>query len=287
VLCEHVRQARKTATLPVSTLCRLVGLSRATYYRSLRADRLSAENHALLEEVKRIALRWSCYGSRRIRTQLHHRGWKVGRERVQRIVRENGLQCARRPTRWLATTDSRHSLPVYPNLVNDWRPTGINQLWVTDVTYIRLPNTFVYLAAILDGCSRRVIGWALDRHLRAELCLEALQMALRARHYPRGVIHHSDRGVQYCSKEYAAMLEKYEMRGSMARKGYPYDNSMAESFWKTLKYEQVYRQEYRTIQEARADIGAFIERTYNRRRPHSALGYRSPIEFEAAARKKD
>ncbi len=268
----------------MSAMCQLGGVSRASYYRSLTTELPDEQACALRDEVEKIALQWDCYGSRRIREELKRRGRTVGRELVQRIVRENGLLCLRRPTSWLAVTDSRHRLPVFPNLVGDWRPTEINELWVADITYIRLRNTFLFLAAILDAFSRRVIGWALDEHLRAELCMEALQKALAARHFPRDVIHHSDRGVQYCSTPYTLLLEKHQMRGSMSRKGNPYDNAIAESFWKTLKYEQVYRHEYRTLQEARTDIGTFIEKIYNRRRLHSALGYLPPAEFEASAR---
>ena len=269
----------------MTALCGLSGVSRATYYRSLKVRSGDEQECDLRDEIEKIALEWEYYGSRRIHQELIRRGWEVGRQRVQRIVRENGLLCLRRPTRWLTTTDSKHGLPVYPNLVGEWRPTAINQLWVTDVTYIRLRSSFVFLAALLDGFSRRVIGWALDQHFRAELCIQALEMALAARHFPQGVIHHSDRGVQYCSKEYRALLEKYALRGSMARKGNPYDNAIAESFWKTLKYEQVYRHQYRTIEEARANIGLFIEQVYNHRRLHSALSYVPPVEYERTAAK--
>ena len=265
-------------------MCGLSGVSRASYYRSLKISPGDEKECELRDEIEQIALQWEYYGSRRIQQELIRRQWQVGRALVQRILRENGLLCLRRPTGWLKTTDSKHGLPVFPNLMGNWRPTAVNQLWVTDITYIRLRNTFVFLAAILDAFSRRVIGWGLEQHFRAELCIQALEMALAARHYPKGVIHHSDRGVQYCSKEYTALLAKYAMRGSMARKGNPYDNAIAESFWKTLKYEQVYRNEYRTIEEARGQIASFIESVYNERRLHSALGYVPPAEYETAAR---
>lgn len=267
-------------------MCELAGVSRATFYRSLsREGQASEEECALRDAVEQIALQWPYYGSRRIRAEINHRGWKVNRKRIQRILRENGLLCLGRPTSWLVTTDSKHALPVFPNLAAGLEVTGINQLWVTDITYIRLRQGFVFLAAILDAFSRKVIGWALGETLRAELCIEALEKALATRHFPHGVIHHSDRGVQYCCQEYTALLKKYHLRGSMARKGNPYDNAMAESFWKTLKYEQVYRQEYRTLQEARADITAFIDKVYNQQRLHSALGYLSPAAFEAGQAK--
>lgn len=266
----------------MSQMCQLAGVSRATFYRTReRKTSRSEEECALREDVEQIALKWHSYGSRRIAAELGDQGWQVGRKRVQRILRENGLLCLGRPTAWLATTDSKHQLPVFPNLAEGMEPTAVNQLWVTDITYIRLPQGFVFLAAILDAFSRKVIGWALKETLQATLCIETLEKALAARHFPQGVIHHSDRGVQYCCKEYTALLEKHRLRGSMARKGNPYDNAKAESFWKTLKYEQVYRQDYQTIHEARGDIGAFIDQIYNQKRLHSALGYRSPAAFEA------
>jgi transposase InsO family protein len=251
------------------------------------ARRATASEQAccLRDEIERIALDWPFYGSRRILATLKQRDRKVGRKLVQRILKENGLLCLRRPTSWLKTTDSKHGLPVFANLAADFSPTGIDQLWVTDITYIRLRQGFVFLSAILDAYSRKVVGWALDENLQAGLCIAALEKALAARHYRRNVIHHSDRGVQYCSKEYTTLLTKHQMRGSMSRKGNPYDNALAESFWKTLKYEQIYRQDYRTLQEARADIASFIDKIYNRQRLHSALNYRSPAAFEASLEK--
>jgi transposase InsO family protein len=179
------------------------------------------------------------------------------------------------------TTDSKHALAVFPNLIVDLDPTAMNQLWVADITYIRLRQEFVFLAAILDAFSRRVIGWGLERSMEAGLCLTALEQALRRRQVRPGLIHHSDRGVQYCSKQYVETLARNQIRGSMARKGNPYVNALAERFWKTLKYEQVYREEYRTLEQARSNVANFIERVYNERRLHSALGYRPPAEFEA------
>jgi len=267
----------------VSAMCQLAGISRATFYRGGK-EKHQEEDSGLQDEVEKIALQWPYYGSRRIQKEAANRGWKAGRKRIQRIVREAGLLCLRRPTSWLATTDSKHALPVYPNLAATVEPTAINQLWVTDITYIRLPQGFVFLVAILYAFSRKVIGWALSDSLQAGLCIEALEKALAARHYPRQVIHHSDRGAQYCSQEYTSLLDKHQLRGSMARKGNPYDNALAESFWKTLKYEQIYRQDYQNLREARVDIGTFIDKIYNVHRLHSALDYRSPASFEAAHR---
>jgi transposase InsO family protein len=261
-------------------MCDALEVSRASFYRWLDCAPGKEQDCDLREEMERIALAWPSYGSRRIREELQSRGWPLGRERVQRLLREQGLLCLRRPTSWLVTTASRHALPVFPNLAASVTLTGLDQLWVADITYIRLPQDFVFLAAILDAFSRRVIGWALERSLEAKLCVAALQQALRRRPVQLGLIHHSDRGVQYCSREYVDILARHGIVGSMSRKGNPFDNARAESFWKTLKSEQVYREEYRTFEHARRDISRFIDSIYNRRRLHSALGYQSPVEFE-------
>jgi transposase InsO family protein len=181
------------------------------------------------------------------------------------------------------TTDSRHHLPVYPNLAGELTPAAINQLWVADITYIRLRTEFIYLAVVLDAFSRRVIGWALGRTLEAELTLTALRMALAERQPPPGLVHHSDRGVQYAARSYTAMIEQHQAQISMSRKGNPYDNAACESFMKTLKYEEVYRNQYRDFLEARSRIGEFLESVYNQKRLHSALGYLPPAEFESGA----
>ena len=198
------------------------------------------------------------------------------------MMREDNLLCVRR-RRFVVTTDSRHNLPVYPNLAAQITPTAINQLWVADITYIRLRTEFVYLAVVLDAFSRRVIGWALGRTLEAGLAVAALAMALTARKPELGLVHHSDRGVQYASHEYTRLLQENRVQISMSRKGNPYDNAACESFMKTLKYEEVYRNEYRDFAEARASIGEFLERVYNQIRLHSALGYLPPAEFENGA----
>jgi putative transposase len=194
-------------------------------------------------------------------------------------MREDNLLCLRR-RKFVVTTDSNHNLRIYPNLAEDMRATGIDQLWRADITYIRLETEFVYLAVVLDAYSRKVIGWALDRHLEDDLAIAALNMALRSRKTTEGLTHHSDRGVQYASNDYIALLKEHGIRISMSRRGNPYDNAACESFMKTLKYEEVYRQEYRDLAEARASIKQFIEKIYNGKRLHSALGYRPPIEFE-------
>lgn len=182
----------------------------------------------------------------------------------------------------MITTDSNHDQPIYPNLAADLKLTGVNQLWVADITYIRLLTEFIYLAVVLDAYSRRVIGWALERSLEDKLTIAALQMALRTRSLEAGVVHHSDRGVQYASRDYVAVLRERGFRISMSRKGNPYDNARCESFMKTLKYEEVHQQEYRDLTEARAYIEHFLMKVYNEKRLHSALKYVPPVEFEAS-----
>jgi putative transposase len=199
---------------------------------------------------------------------------------VQRLMREDNLLCLRK-RRFIATTDSNHALPVYPNLAPDLVLTGIDQLWRADITYVRLEAEFVYLAVVMDAFSRKVIGWALGRTLEAVLTIEALQMALRTRKPTGGLVHHSDRGVQYASGDYTDLLEAHGIQISMSRRGNPYDNAQCESLMKTLKYEEVYRNEYQDLTEARAQIGAFLEKVYNQKRLHSALGYLPPVRFEA------
>jgi transposase InsO family protein len=198
---------------------------------------------------------------------------------VYRLMREDNLLCLRK-REFVVTTDSDHGLPVYPNLARAMTLTGLDQLWVADITYIRLLTEFVYLAVILDAFSRRVIGWALDRTLEDELTLAALRLALKRRGPKPGLVHHSDRGVQYASRDYTDLLRAHGIAISMSRKGNPYDNAVAESFMKTLKYEEVYREDYRDLAEAHASMGRFLEQVYNEKRLHSALGYLPPVEFE-------
>ena len=236
----------------------------------------------LRDLIQRLALQYPFYGYRRITRELHDRGYDVNHKRVLRLMRADNLLCLRRRKSFVHTTDSQHGFPIYPNLAAELTPTAIDQLWVADLTYIRLAGEFVYLAVVLDAYSRRVVGWALGRSLQAELALAALDLALAERHPQPGLVHHSDRGVQYACRDYRDRLAGHGIRGSMSRKGNPYDNAYAESFMKTLKYEEVYRTEYRDFADALTNIGEFINRVYNRRRLHSALGYRSPAQFEAA-----
>jgi transposase InsO family protein len=231
-------------------------------------------------EMQKTAVEWPAYGYRRITEELRQRGYEVNHKRVMRMMCEDNLLCVRRRA-FVVTTDSRHNLPVYPNVAGTMEPSAINQLWVADITYIRLRTEFIYLAVVLDAFSRRVIGWALGRTLEAELTMAALRMALADRQPSPGLVHHSDRGVQYAARAYTALLEQQQAVISMSRKGNPYDNAACESFMKTLKYEEVYRNEYLNFHEARSRIGEFLESIYNQKRLHSALGYLTPAEFES------
>lgn len=237
----------------------------------------------LRDAIQRIAVEMPAYGHRRITAELRRADWVVNRKRVLRIMQDDNLVCLRGRS-YVRTTDSNHKLPVYPNLARDLKVSGLNQLWVADITYIRLQYEFVYLSVILDAHSRRVIGWALGRTLEAELAVDALKMAIRRGRVEPGLVHHSDRGIQYASRAYTDLLTKHGIQISMSRRGNPYDNAKAESFMKTLKYEEVYRSEYRDFEEARRRIGQFIESVYNRKRLHSALGYLPPVEFEQTVR---
>lgn len=234
----------------------------------------------LRDDIQRIALEFSCYGWRRITAELRRQGWVVNHKRVRRILREDNLLCLRKRKFVVMTTDSNHSRPIQPNLAASVKLTGIDQLWVADITYVRLEVEFVYLAVVLDAYSRRVIGWALDRSLEDDLAIAALRMALRSRSPGPGLVHHSDRGVQYASQEYTELLKERKIGISMSRKGNPYDNAKCESFMKTLKYEEVHRQEYHGLEQARASIEHFLMKVYNQKRLHSALGYCPPVEFE-------
>jgi putative transposase len=270
---------RLATPIPLQRLCRLADVSRAGYYRWLDAPPAVDPDLDLRDEIQQIALEFPSYGWPRITAELHRRGWEANHKRVYRIMREDNLLCLRR-RKFIVTTNSNHDRPVYPNLAGGMVLTGIDQLWVADITYIRLETEFVYLAVVLDAFSRRAIGWALDRTLQGQLTLTALQMALERRLPAPGLVHHSDRGVQYASQDYTDLLKSRGIHISMSRKGNPFDNAACESFMKTLKYEEVHRQEYRDLAEARASIEHFLERVYNQKRLHSALGYRPPVEFE-------
>jgi transposase InsO family protein len=260
----------------------MTGLSRAGFYRRRVPRPATPVEMELRDQMQKVAAESPAYGYRRITAELQQRGFDVNHKRVLRMMREDNLLCVRRRA-FMVTTDSRHNFPVYPNLAREMKPTAINQLWVADITYVRLRTEFVYLAVVLDAFSRRVIGWALGRTLEAQLAVAALRMALVQRQPGPGLVHHSDRGVQYASLDYTEMLKQHQATISMSRKGNPYDNAACESFMKTLKCEEVYRNEYRNFHEAHSSIGEFLERVYNQKRLHSALGYIPPVEFENGA----
>jgi len=265
----------------IEPLCAAAGVSRASYYRRWAERAPQAEETELRDLVQRLALANRPYGYRRITELVRREGWPVNRKRIASIMREDNLLALRKPVFRPATTDSRHGWRVWPNLARHLVPMSVNQLWVADITYVRLSEAFVYLAVILDAFSRKVVGWAMADHLKAELALAALEMALAVRPVvPGGLVHHSDRGVQYACGDYIARLQAAGVQPSMSRIACPYDNAMAESFMKTLKAEEVNGADYRDLAHARAEIGRFIETVYNRQRLHSALGYLSPEEYE-------
>jgi putative transposase len=268
--------------LTIARMVELGGVSRASLYRYDEDGTPEPDRDMdLRDAIQRIALEWPSYGRPRITAALRRQGWTVNPKRVYRLLREDNLLCVRK-RKFLVTTDSNHGRRVYPNLTAQMTLTGINQLWVADITYIRLETEFVYLAVVIDAFSRRVIGWALDRRVEDELTLAALRMALELRRPAAGWVHHSDRGSQYASGDYTDLLKAHGCEISMSHRASPWENGACESWMKTLKYEEVYRQEYRDLAEARASIARFIEKVYNQQRLHSALGYRPPVEFEQA-----
>lgn len=232
------QQSQSPDRLPIARMCDLARLDRLTYYRLKDRAEIEQGHLELCDHIQRIALEWPSYGYRRITHELSRQGILANNKLVLRLMREDNLLCLRK-RHFVRTTDSRHTLPVYPNLAGQMNLSGIDELWIADITYIRLLREFIYLTVILDAFSRRCIGWALERHLQAELALEALKMAIVARGVKAGLTHHSDRGVQYASAEYTGLLEEHSIRISMSRRGNAHDNAKAERFMRTLKYEMV------------------------------------------------
>jgi putative transposase len=265
----------------IDRACDVARVSRAGFYRHYDEHEPRQADIVLRDAIQRIVLENRFYGYRRVSADLAHQGLVVNHKRVLRLMRLDNLLAVRK-RRFVFTTDSRHTYAVHPNLTEGLRLTGVNQLWIADITYVRLREQFLYLAIVLDAFSRRAVGWELGQDLRAELALRALDRALADRAVRPGIVHHSDRGVQYCSSVYLERLRSHGFAISMSRSGNPYDNARAESFLKTLKCEEVYLRQYRDAEEARASIGHFIEEVYNRKRLHSALGYTAPEAFEAA-----
>ena len=267
-------------SLSIERMCYLAQVSRASFYRSLAEQMPQEEEMELRGAIQEIAVEHRRrYGYRRITAELRRRGMRVNHKRVLRMMKEDNL-LAVQPRAFIQTTDSQHEWDIYLNLAGRMKLTGVDQLWVADITYIRLKAEFVYLAVILDVFSRKVVSWALERTLAARLPIAALERAVAEREPPPGLVHHSDRGVQYACKEYAEILREHQMIPSMSRPANPYDNANCESFIKTLKQEEIYTNDYRDLEHLRENVGEFIEQYYNRCRLHSALGYRSPEEFE-------
>jgi transposase InsO family protein len=275
---------RATAERALRSLGEAVGLSRSTIARRLRSAPVVSTAEKDMQrrvQIQEVALEMRSYGYRPITKELRRRGVSINHKVVLRLLRADNLLCLRRRT--FVTTDSRHRFTIYPNLARELVLTDVNQLWVADITYIRLRGDFIYLAALLDAYSRRCIGWALARYLDARLPLAALLMALQTRSFrPGQLVHHSDRGVQYAAQEYVQVLQQRQITISMSRTGNPYDNAKAERFMRTLKYEEIYLNDYDNFGEVLRSVEHFIEAVYNQKRLHSALGYLPPAEFEAS-----
>lgn len=277
-MIEQVREEHPE--MSIEKLCELMGLSRSWYYAHPPTIEKAKKDVELRDAIERIVLEFPGYGYRRVTAALRREGWAVNHKRVLKVMRQESLLCQLK-RRFKVTTESAHSFKRYPNLIKGIEIDGLDQVWISDITYVRLPATFCYLAAILDAYSRKCVGWHLSRRIDTSLTLWALEMALATRRPERGLIHHSDQGVQYASSEYVLRLEEAGAQISMAAVGNPYENAKAESFFRTLKMEEVYLKDYSDFEEAQENIGQFIEEVYNEKRLHSSLGYLPPVEFEA------
>src|SRR5947208_8173220 len=277
-MMTHAHQAHPELSL--QRLCELFEVSRSWYYEHLKQAEDDAEEIALRDRIEQIILQFSGYGYRRVTHALAREEWQVNHKRVLRIMQEESLLCHLKRRFVIATTNSRHRFPVYPNLLAGVILDAPDQAWVADLTYIRLRSAFVYLACILDAFSRRCVGWYLSREMTTQLTLAALTHAIGERRPQPGLIHHSDRGVQYASYDYTEQLRQIGAQISMSSVSNPYDNAKAESFFKTLKQEEVYLKEYESFADAEANLEVFIEQVYNTKRLHSSLGYLPPVEFE-------
>jgi putative transposase len=272
-------------SISLSRASQLLDVNRSSYYQWISQQGQhpsdSAQNIALRDTIQRIAVEFPRYGYRRITVELKRQGIVVNHKKILRLMKEDNLLVVKKRFKPV-TTDSNHGFSVYPNLIKDLEITQLNQVWASDITYIQLSQEFVYLSVILDLFSRRCIGWSLGRSLDTQLTLNALDMALHTRWNKdlAGLIHHSDQGVQYASYPYVEQLKNHHIQISMSRKGNPYDNAFVESFIKTLKWEEVYLNEYVTYGDALDNIGSFIDTIYNEKRLHSSLAYRSPVDFE-------
>jgi len=256
-----------------------MNLPRSSFYYKPQAEEPSPEDQTLAARIEEITEDFPRYGYRKVTRQLHRDGVSANHKKVLRIMRERGL-LVKKTRRFVKTTDSNHPYPIYPNLIKGLKVTDINQVWVADITYIRIVTAFVYLAVILDLYSRKAIGYAISRNIDTDLSLAALQMAIKARNPRAGLIHHSDQGVQYAAHDYVDELKNNEINISMSRRGNPYDNAFAESFMKTIKTEEVYLWEYRTLEDVQRRLPYFIESVYNQKRLHASLGYVPPTEYE-------
>lgn len=270
--------------LSISQSCQALDVSRSSYYKWRIQPEIApadSEDLDLKNQIREIAMEFAGYGYRRMTAELQNRGFEVNRKRILRLMRQDNLLCKKKSFKPV-TTDSSHGLPIYPNLLKGAKITGLNQVWASDITYVQLMHEHIYLAVVLDLYSRKCIGWELSRNINSQLAMNALDRAIENRwsESAQGLVHHSDQGVQYASHDYVDCLKEHSILISMSRKGNPYDNAFAESFIKTLKVEEVYLNEHGTFEDAYKNIWRFIEKVYNNKRLHSALGYRSPEQFE-------